>query len=79
MTRYGEFFSLFEDFRGYVNFFLLQDLVADDSDEVKFFMHFDDFQTPSVPKDLSSYLEYRERSIEFIRARNRRIEHMRWD
>jgi uncharacterized protein DUF6994 len=41
---------------------------------VTFCMPFDDFKTPSVPKDLDTYLEYRRRSIEFIAARNRRIE-----
>ena len=30
LSSYGAFFDLFEDFRGYVNFFLLQDLVGDD-------------------------------------------------
>ena len=30
MARYPEFFALFENFRGYVDFFLLQDLVTDD-------------------------------------------------
>ena len=28
LARYADFFSLFESFEGYVNFFLLQDLVA---------------------------------------------------
>ena len=30
LGRYREFFDLFDDFRGYVDFFLLQDLVTDD-------------------------------------------------
>jgi hypothetical protein len=74
LKRYGEFFSLFNDFRGYVEYFLLQDLVADGSEQVKFFMHFDNFTTPPVPKDVNTYLEYRQRSIAFVRARNRRID-----
>jgi hypothetical protein len=37
-------------------------------------MPFDDFKTPAVPKDFDTYVEYRRRSIEFIAARNRRIE-----
>ncbi len=79
LNRYSEFFSLFDDFRGYVNFFLLHDLIADGLDQVKFFMHFDNFTTPSVPKDVDTYREYRQRSIEFIRARNRRIDHVSRD
>lgn len=37
------FFNLFEDFAGYVSFFLLDDLVIDDSSAVKFYVPFDDF------------------------------------
>ncbi len=74
LNRYSEFFSLFGDFRGYVEFFLLHDLIADGSEQVKFFMHFDDFATTPVPKDLATYAEYRDRTIEFVMARNRRIE-----
>jgi uncharacterized protein DUF6994 len=74
LARYGEFFALFQDFTGYVDFFLLQDLVTEDCSTVTFFMPFDDFNTPSVPKDGDTYREYRRLSIEFIEARNRRID-----
>jgi len=74
LTRYRDFFALFESFRDYVDFFLLQDLVTDDCSAVRFCMPFDDFKTPSVPKDFDTYMEYRRRSIEFIEARNRRID-----
>ncbi|QIK95576.1 hypothetical protein G7076_02960 [Sphingomonas sp. HDW15A] len=73
LSRYDDFFQLFEDFEGYVDFFLLQDLVDEDSG-VKFFMPFDDFEGPSVPQDLDTYRTYRHRSIEFVAARNSRIE-----
>jgi hypothetical protein len=73
LARYDDFFALFESFSGYVDFFLLQDLVTDDCSAVTFFMPFDDFKT-SVPKDDVTYREYRRRSIEFIEARNRRID-----
>src|SRR5438093_10148293 len=36
--RGNDFFALFERFSGYVNFFLLQDLVTDDYAAVRFFM-----------------------------------------
>jgi len=74
LARYDDFFALFESFSGYVDFFLLQDLVTDDRAAVTFFMPFDDFRTPSVPEDDATYREYRRRSIEFIEARNRRID-----
>lgn len=73
LKRYADFFALFEDFSSYVDFFLLEDLVAENRAAVKFFMPFDDFVPPSVPKDIDTYKEYRRRSIEFIVARNRRI------
>jgi hypothetical protein len=74
LTRYQNFFALFGDFPGYVGHFLLQDLVTDDGESIQFFMRFDDFKKPHVPRDVETYREYRRRSIEFVRARNRRIE-----
>jgi hypothetical protein len=74
LARYSAFFALFKNFRGYVDFFLLQDLVTDDCSAVTFFMPFDDFKTSSVPKDGDTYREYRRRTIEFVEARNRRID-----
>lgn len=76
LARYSEFFALIEDFSGYTDSFPLQDLVTDNEAAVEFFMPFDDFSTPLVPQDVASYKEYRRRSIKFIRARNRRIEHL---
>jgi len=75
LSRYGDFFSLFDDFCGYVSFFLLDDLVNNDLG-LKFFMQFDDFRTSSFPKDLETYTEYRRRSIDFIEARNHRIKQL---
>jgi hypothetical protein len=73
LATYRDFFGLFENFRGYVEFFMLQDLVTDDCSGVRFFMPFDDFEAPSVPQDGDTYKEYRRLSIEFIEARNGRI------
>ena len=72
LSRYADFFALFGDFRGYVTFFLLDDLLTD-AGNVNFFMPFDDFRPPSVPRDVDAYKEYRRRSMEFITARNHRI------
>lgn len=73
LRRYSAFFALFGDFRGYADFFLLQDLVTDDYAAIKFFMPFDDFKTSSVPTNIDTYKEYRRLTFEFIKARNRRI------
>jgi hypothetical protein len=72
--RYLGFFALFHDFNGYVDFFVLRDLVTEDCSRVNFFMPSDDFNSPSTPKDRDAYEEYRRRSIEFVEARNRRID-----
>lgn len=74
LERYEEFFALFGDFRGFVDHFFFQDLTAADYSEVIFFMPFDDFKPPAVPRDLATYLDYRQRSIDSIAARNSRID-----
>lgn len=73
LARYGDFFALFENFRGYVDFWQLQDWVTDDFSAVRFLMTFDDFMPPAKPQDIDAYREYRRLSIMFIEARNRRI------
>ncbi len=71
--RYKPFFALFGDFRGYVDFFLLQDLVSADYSSVQFFTPFDNFTSAGMPNNVASYLAYKERSIDFIHKRNQRI------
>lgn len=73
LKRYVAFFQLFETFKGYVDFFLLNDLV-DQHGDVKFYLPFDDFQSPPEFKDVEDYLVYKNRVELFIEARNRRIE-----
>jgi len=72
LARYDDFFALFEDFSGYVDFFLLQDLVSSDKAVVTFFMPFDGFRSPAVPKDADTYSEYRRRSRELADLLDRR-------
>ncbi|MDQ0633726.1 hypothetical protein QFZ40_001635 [Arthrobacter pascens] len=73
LDRYSNFFALFKDFDGYVEFFLLQDLINKDG-TIRFFHPFDNFSTPVVPKTPDEYLKYLQRSRDFIRARNKRID-----
>lgn len=73
LLRYADFFALFGDFAGYAKFFLLEDLVEDDGQTIRFFHPFADFSTPAVPKDRDEYLEYLRLSNAFISARIRRI------
>ena len=73
LARYADFFGLFGDFAGYVDFFHLQDLVDHGGAAVKFFMPFEDFTASPLPGTLDAYLVYRQRAIEFIESRNHRI------
>lgn len=71
LARYADFFALFETFEGFIDHFLLQDML--DGDRVRFAMPFDDFAMPAVPQDLPTYRRYMEASTEFLHARNARI------
>ncbi len=73
LARYADFFELFGDFRGYVEFFLLQDLVTADFSSVRFFTPFDGFVPLPFPKTIEPYREFKRLSIEFIQARNQRM------
>lgn len=73
LARYADFFDLFGEFRGFVEFFLLQDAVTVDFSAVIFSAPFDDFASSPIPRDMNGYREYRLRAITFIEARNRRI------
>jgi len=73
LTRYSDFFVLFKNFQGYVEFFLLQDLVAEDFSDIKFLMPFDDFKTPAAPKTLDAYISFKDRAMKFVGERNQRI------
>lgn len=73
LARYPEFFALYGDFRRYVDFFLLQDLVSDDYGAVDFFLPFNDFASPAVPGDIGAYKQFRDASIQLVVDRNKRI------
>ena len=74
LQRYSAFFRLFGDFRGYVEFFLLHDLVVDNCLGVKISQPFENFRGPPVPRDVNEYRAYRDDAVAFIHARNRRIQ-----
>lgn len=73
LARYATFFGLFGDFRGYVEFFLLQDIVSTDFSAVNISAPFDNFRGSPIPTDTHEYNAYKSASIGFIEARNRRI------
>jgi len=74
LERYSEFFDLFSDFKGYIQFFLLDDLVNNSYTEIKFFTSFSQaFLSAPLPKDKAEYQTYAENSLRFVRSRNERI------
>lgn len=72
IERYKVFFDLFGDFRGYVDYFLLQDAVTPSYD-IDFVLPFDDFVSRGTPQTVDAYDQYRHRSIDFIVARGKRM------
>ena len=73
LARYDAFFKLFNDFSGYVEFFLFQDMAMEDGASVRFFLPFDGFDASPLPGNLEEYRAYRDRVVDFIAARNERV------
>ncbi len=73
ILRYKNFFDLFKNFNGYIEFFLLDDLV-DEKQKIKFYLPFDNFKTKPTFSDIDEYLMYKKGVMNFIKSRNRRIE-----
>ncbi len=73
LQRYSTFFSLFQNFQGYVNFFFLQDLVTEDYLSIKFYLPFDSFNNPPLATNVHEYLSYKNNMTDFVLARNQRL------
>ena len=73
LLRYSDFFELFENFKGYIDFFLLQDLVSNNYETINFYLPFDNFKRSSVPINLDEYLIYKNKVLNFVKARSTRI------
>jgi hypothetical protein len=78
IERYHDFFALFLDFKGYVENFLLQDLVQDiesnNNATIKFYLPFNGFVSSPLPKNVDEYLIYKKNNLEFLDKRNNRIQ-----
>ena len=64
---------MFDNFKGYIDFFLLNDLV-DENENIKFYLPFDNFKTKPTFADVQEYLTYKKGVMDFIKARNKRID-----
>jgi hypothetical protein len=70
--RYRSFFDLFGDFKGYVDFFLMQDMVTSEY-EIKPLCASGFSSRSLIPENVSEYVKYKNNSIAFLNARNKRI------
>ena len=73
LERYSQFFSLFQDFKGYIDFFLFQDLVEENYLAIKFCHPFNGFDHSPLPKNIEEYQAYKKNMIDFVTARNKRM------
>lgn len=69
-----EFFDLFVDFKGYVDFFFLQDCVSEDYQTVIFWIGDGDLSKNPMPKSVDEYLLWIDKQLDFVSKRNKRIE-----
>ena len=72
LLREKNFFELFNDFIGFIHFFLLDDLI-DENQEIKFYLPFDNFNAPPIFSCIDEYLSYKKGVMNFIRQRNERV------
>ena len=74
LTQNAAFFKLFENFAGYVDFFLLQDLISLNYDSINFFTPMkENFESSPLPESREQYLQYMHGSMSFTAMRNERI------
>ena len=68
-----EFFDLFIDFKGFVDYFFLNDLVTDDYKHIKFLIGNGEFVKNPIPKTFDEYMTWMNKQQEFLEARNKRV------
>ncbi|MDR2279033.1 MAG: hypothetical protein LBE23_14340 [Vagococcus sp.] len=71
--RYANFFNLFVDFKGYCDFFFLQDFTNDRFTKVKFYLPFEDFTFYPYPKTVEAYKVYKRNVLKTHELRKERI------
>lgn len=73
LKRDKDFFDLFVDFRGYIDFFFLQDCVSGDYTEVNCWLGDNTFKDSPLPGTVEEYLSWIESQMLFLKKRNDRI------
>ena len=64
---------MFVDFKGYVDFFFLQDCVSEDYKKVNLWLGNDFFEKNPVPRTADEYFTFIGKEYDFLKKRNRRI------
>jgi hypothetical protein len=72
LSNYKDFFDLFVDFKGYLDFFHLQDFV-DSEYQVEFSLPFDNFNSTPLPQTIDEYKKYKDHTMHLVTSRNERI------
>ena len=73
MQKDSWFYDLFVDFKGYVDFFFLQDFVSNDYSKIYSWID-DEFTDPPYPKDVDAYAKWMDSNFRYVRMRNERID-----
>ena len=68
------FYDLFIDFKGYVDFFLLQDCVTDDYSKLDIWCGDFSFQKSGLPETVEDYFKFLYKEHMFLDKRNKRIQ-----
>jgi len=71
--RYLSFFNIFQNFKGYVDFFHFQDLVDKKYSTINFWHPFETFNNSPMPNNISEYYLYKTNVMNFVSSRNKRI------
>jgi hypothetical protein len=69
LASYGDFFSMFDGFSEFVDFFHFGPLTSDDYESVRFFLPLEDFVRRGAPRTVDEYVQYMEATLSFIEAR----------
>lgn len=67
------FFDLFVDFKGYVDFFFLQECVTNDYKKVKLWLDTPLFKPLPLPETVEQYTTWMQNQLDFVDKRNKRI------
>ena len=69
-----ECYDLFVDFKGYVDFFFLQDCVSEDYSTVNIWCGDASFEKSGLPETVDDYFQFIREEHEFLDKRNNRIQ-----